>query len=238
MAQASGYLVLGAHGFRPHAVPDRRRQGAVPHLRRARAPMLAIEAGLEHEGSGYAVTQGDDRGRRASRSATPSCASRPCPSRPASTRRCARGRGRSACCRRRRRDAADVVVTGHRPRLRRRRRRSRRTSPPSTRGAAPRVDATSLRALPRPSRRRRSTGTGRSPRNPTSGRWSPGSASAATRRASRSTAAGAKDDAALKGRMHLIVAAGGGERDYAVDGADPHRPARRRRSRASSSTSG
>jgi 3-oxoacyl-[acyl-carrier-protein] synthase II len=31
-------------------------------------------------------------------------------------------------------------------------------------------------------------------------------------------AANAKDDAALKGRMHLIVAAGGGERDYAVDG--------------------
>lgn len=31
-------------------------------------------------------------------------------------------------------------------------------------------------------------------------------------------AARAKDDAALKGRMHLIVAAGGGERDYAVDG--------------------
>jgi 3-oxoacyl-[acyl-carrier-protein] synthase II len=31
-------------------------------------------------------------------------------------------------------------------------------------------------------------------------------------------AAGAKDDAALKDRMHLIVAAGGGERDYAVDG--------------------
>lgn len=31
-------------------------------------------------------------------------------------------------------------------------------------------------------------------------------------------AAGAKDDAALKGRMQLIVAAGGGERDYAVDG--------------------
>ena len=30
--------------------------------------------------------------------------------------------------------------------------------------------------------------------------------------------ASAKDDAALKGRMHLIVAAGGGERDYAVDG--------------------
>jgi 3-oxoacyl-[acyl-carrier-protein] synthase II len=31
-------------------------------------------------------------------------------------------------------------------------------------------------------------------------------------------AAGAKDDKALKARMHLIVAAGGGERDYAVDG--------------------
>ena len=31
-------------------------------------------------------------------------------------------------------------------------------------------------------------------------------------------AAGAKDDAALKSRMQLIVAAGGGERDYAVDG--------------------
>ncbi|WP_230530527.1 beta-ketoacyl-ACP synthase [Microvirga roseola] len=31
-------------------------------------------------------------------------------------------------------------------------------------------------------------------------------------------AAKAKDDAALKGRMQLIVAAGGGERDYAVDG--------------------
>ena len=30
--------------------------------------------------------------------------------------------------------------------------------------------------------------------------------------------AGAKQDAALKARMHLIVAAGGGERDYAVDG--------------------
>jgi len=31
-------------------------------------------------------------------------------------------------------------------------------------------------------------------------------------------AAGVKDDAALKGRMQLIVSAGGGERDYAVDG--------------------
>ncbi len=31
-------------------------------------------------------------------------------------------------------------------------------------------------------------------------------------------AAGAKADAALKGAMHLVVAAGGGERDYAVDG--------------------
>ena len=31
-------------------------------------------------------------------------------------------------------------------------------------------------------------------------------------------AAGAKQDAALKSRMHLIVASGGGERDYAVDG--------------------
>ena len=31
-------------------------------------------------------------------------------------------------------------------------------------------------------------------------------------------AAGAKEDAALKSRMQLIVAAGGGERDYAVDG--------------------
>ena len=31
-------------------------------------------------------------------------------------------------------------------------------------------------------------------------------------------AAGAKEDAALKSRMHLVVAAGGGERDYAVDG--------------------
>ncbi|HEX8165585.1 MAG TPA: beta-ketoacyl-ACP synthase [Beijerinckiaceae bacterium] len=30
--------------------------------------------------------------------------------------------------------------------------------------------------------------------------------------------AGAKDDAAVKGRMHLIVSAGGGERDWAVDG--------------------
>jgi 3-oxoacyl-[acyl-carrier-protein] synthase II len=30
-------------------------------------------------------------------------------------------------------------------------------------------------------------------------------------------AAGAKEDAALKSRMHLIVASGGGERDYAVD---------------------
>ncbi|PIK71418.1 beta-ketoacyl-ACP synthase II, partial [Methylobacterium frigidaeris] len=31
-------------------------------------------------------------------------------------------------------------------------------------------------------------------------------------------AAGAKADAALKAAMHLVVAAGGGERDYAVDG--------------------
>ncbi|MCB8819100.1 beta-ketoacyl-ACP synthase [Microvirga rosea] len=31
-------------------------------------------------------------------------------------------------------------------------------------------------------------------------------------------AAGVKEDAQLKSRMHLIVAAGGGERDYAVDG--------------------
>jgi 3-oxoacyl-[acyl-carrier-protein] synthase II len=32
-------------------------------------------------------------------------------------------------------------------------------------------------------------------------------------------AAGVKDDAALKQALHLVVAAGGGERDYAVDGA-------------------
>ena len=38
-------------------------------------------------------------------------------------------------------------------------------------------------------------------------------------------AAGVKDDAELKSRMHLIVAAGGGERDYAVDGRHPHRAA-------------
>jgi 3-oxoacyl-[acyl-carrier-protein] synthase II len=31
-------------------------------------------------------------------------------------------------------------------------------------------------------------------------------------------AAGVKDDAALKSRMHMVIAAGGGERDYAVDG--------------------
>ncbi|KAB1071492.1 beta-ketoacyl-ACP synthase [Methylobacterium planeticum] len=31
--------------------------------------------------------------------------------------------------------------------------------------------------------------------------------------------AGVKDDAAFKGNLHLVVAAGGGERDYAVDGA-------------------
>lgn len=32
-------------------------------------------------------------------------------------------------------------------------------------------------------------------------------------------AAGVKDDAAFKANLHLVVAAGGGERDYAVDGA-------------------
>ncbi|MER2265901.1 beta-ketoacyl-ACP synthase [Methylobacterium oxalidis] len=32
-------------------------------------------------------------------------------------------------------------------------------------------------------------------------------------------AAGCKDDAAFKANLHLVVAAGGGERDYAVDGA-------------------
>ena len=43
-----------------------------------------------------------------------------------------------------------------------------------------------LRALSGPSRRRRSIGTGRSPRNPTSARWRPGRGSAAMRRASPS----------------------------------------------------
>ncbi len=38
------------------------------------------------------------------------------------------------------------------------------------------------------------------------------------RRASPSMRRASKDDAELKSRMHLIVAAGGGERDYAVDG--------------------
>ena len=85
-------------------------------------------------------------------------------------------------------------------------------------GAPPHIDAETFAPFPVHPAVGRSNGTGRSRRSPTSARWSPGRSSAATPRASPSTRRGAKDDAALKSRMQLIVAAGGGERDYAVDG--------------------
>jgi len=52
-----------------------------------------------------------------------------------------------------------------------------------------------------------------------SARWNPGSASAPMRQGLRSTSAGAKGKAELLARMDMIVAAGGGERDEAVDSA-------------------
>ena len=50
--------------------------------------------------------------------------------------------------------------------------------------------------------------------------------------------AGAKGNAELLARMDMIVAAGGGERDIAVDARDPDRPAQGGKTRPPSSTSG
>ena len=65
---------------------------------------------------------------------------------------------------------------------------------------------------------RRSISTRRSPRRATSGRWSRGSGSAPMRPASRSTTPGSRATPDILARTDMIVAAGGGERDMAVDG--------------------
>ena len=95
-----------------------------------------------------------------------------------------------------------------------------------------------LRAVSRPSRRRRSPGTGRSRRSPTSARWRRGSASASTPPASPSTPPGVKDDAALQAGAPSRRR--GRRRRARLRGrrGDPHRPARGRGCRAPTSTSG
>ena len=76
-----------------------------------------------------------------------------------------------------------------------------------------------LRALHRPSARSRSISTSRFRRRAISGRWRPGSASASTRRALRSAMPASPASAELLDHTDMIVAAGGGERDIAVDTA-------------------
>ncbi len=85
---------------------------------------------------------------------------------------------------------------------------------------------------------RRSTSTSRSPKRATSARWSRGNGSAPMRPAWRSTAAGVKGNAELLARMDMIVAAGGGERDIAVDAAILSRPAAGAANPRPSSTNG
>ena len=216
MAQASGYLVLGLMDFTHMPFLMARRQGALSHLRRTRARCSPSRRQLEHEGSGYAVTKA-----KITVEGKPICDAElrfrimPFPEGMDGQMRAQaaphRPPGGDMCDARRRHHR-------HRPRLLRRERASRRiwrrlpAAAPHTRCGQP------SRPIPVHPAVAARTGTGRSRRNPTSARWSPGRSSAATRPASPSMRRGAKEDAALKGRMHLIVAAGGGERDYAVDG--------------------
>ena len=74
--------------------------------------------------------------------------------------------------------------------------------------------------------------TSKSPSAATSGRWRPGSASACYAAGLALDAAGVKGNAELLERMDMIVAAGGGERDYAADEAILAALPARRRSRA------
>ena len=99
--------------------------------------------------------------------------------------------------------------------------------------ARPRAGASIANASrPIPSIRcRRSTGTSRSPSAATSGRWKPGSGSAPIQPAWRCDDAGIKGDEALCATMDMVVAAGGGERDEAVDAAHPRRRREPQRSR-------
>ena len=96
MAQASGYLVLGLMDFTHMpflmAVDKARFRTFV-----GPGAVLAIEAAPRARGLGLRRHQGADRGRGQGRSATRSCASGPCRSRPGSTSRCAPRRGGSGC---------------------------------------------------------------------------------------------------------------------------------------------
>ncbi len=57
MAQTSGWLVVARQQIRPHAVSRRGEGGQVPHLRHAGPGARRSTAKLEHDGSGYAVTE-------------------------------------------------------------------------------------------------------------------------------------------------------------------------------------
>ena len=86
-------------------------------------------------------------------------------------------------------------------------------------GFSPVVDAAQLRPVRWCIRWRRWNWTSRSPSAATSGRWSRGSASACSPPAWRSTSPASRATRTCSARMDMIVAAGGGERDYAVDEA-------------------
>ena len=64
-----------------------------------------------------------------------------------------------------------------------------------------------------------SISTGRFPKRATSGRWKPWQRIGTYAAGLALDSAGAKGNSDLLGRMDMIVAAGGGERDWAADGA-------------------
>ena len=183
MAQASGYLVLGLMGFTHMPFLMARRQGALPHLRRTGYGAHRHGA-AGARGLGLCGDQGQDRGRGQADlrrgaalpdHALPGRHGRP-DARSSPAHRPPRG------------DVFDAGCGHHRDRPRlQRRRRPGGASDGACERQRPEHGCRHLRTLPGPSGRRRWNGTGRSRRNPTSGRWSPGRGSAATRRASPST---------------------------------------------------
>ena len=216
--------------FRADALPHGGRQGPLPRSFVGPGVSLEVSASLEHDGSGYAVTRAAIR-----HAGKPLCDAElrfrtmPFP------------------------DGLDAPDAGPGARDRaflraRRYRETARSSSPGSGSSPARVRGSrriSGRWTPTTRRRRIPSGSRPHPVHPAPAiAWDGQIPKKSDQRQMEAwqrlgvyaaglalDAAGAKDDAAFKQALHLVVAAGGGERDYAVDGAILTGPARRGRPR-------
>ena len=227
MAQSSGWLLLGVTKFERMPflamVKEAKMRGFV-----SPGQLLTIEAKIEHEGSGFAVTSAKGRvGKELKCSADLTFRQIPFPDPSLRVHMDADGRTGSAFrCRRSSHERTQGSLDHrHRHRVLARRRTRRALGRPQ-RAARQCRRASALRPTSC-TRWRRSASTRRFRKRATSARWKPGSASAPMPPALRWIPPASRATRKFSARMDMIVAAGGGERDVAGRSGHPATPTSR-----------